>query len=101
MASAPTVAAITIPNTRNGAHEALGTRCESPRRVPNAPPDIWPSRLRRARNGSAYWQIGVPSFVEPPPIERTQVLAVDGCVAVADHPVFVTAPSTTVTPAEG
>ena len=47
---------------------------------------------------SAYWQIGSPSSVEPPPSVIWQVFAVDMLVADAAQPVFVTLFSATVMP---
>ena len=48
----------------------------------------------------AYWQIGSPSFVEPPPSEIAQVFVVDAWVALAVHPVAVLLLIVTVTPLE-
>src|ERR1019366_652099 len=45
-----------------------------------------------------YWQIGAPSFVEPPPSEIVQVFAVEFCEADAVQPVFVALLIVTVTP---
>ena len=49
---------------------------------------------------AVYWQIGVPSLVEPPPSVIEQVFEVPVLEAVAVQPVVVTADNVTVTPGD-
>ena len=64
----------------------------------SGPGDDRPARVRPSSGVAAYWQIGSPSFVDPPPSEIAQVFVVDACDAEAVQPVAVLLLIVTVTP---